>query len=421
MMQDKVMKKASIVFISMILAWSVAAQAQENSQKYRRSSLYSILISHDGMKYHKDIEEVFSQIPIPEKFDNHDLSVKVVTHSGKKVEEEEVAAFLARNKVGRRLLARWFNRNPETGECNVDLIAQRGLYDATYFDVELAKMKERGYYSLADAGEELIGNTFVVVNDIRYVDRNKGAKIAGMVLLAVLTVAGGVMGGMTGDADLGNSFSDLGGSLNDLISEIKGFGVTVTSYLYRLEWNDSVAKVFYSKYYVPEGQVDTVKARAFAEDDFIKLKYIGKQSVKSGNISMQGINVYDPQQMIRKVCTRAIDESLVALQTTYDEFKIKTPIFSVSPAITAKIGMKEGVTAQKRYEVLEQYQDEQGRTHYRRVGVVRPVAGRIWDNRYMATEEKAVGSTLEATTFRKISGGDFYPGLLIREIGRTRM
>ena len=379
------------------------------------------MISHTGAQFYREIEDVFSQMEMPDKFDNHDLSVKIITHPQKKVSQEEIASFLARNQVGRRMLARWFNRNPETGECNVDLIAQRGLYDATYFDVELAKMKERGYYSLADAGEELIGNTFVVVNDIRYVDRNKGAKIAGMVLLAVLTVAGGVIGGMTGDADLGNSFSDLGGSLNDLISEIKGFGVTVTSYLYRLEWNDSVAKVFYSKYYVPEGQVDTVKARAFAEDDFIKLKYIGKQSVKSGNISMQGINVYDPQQMIRKVCTRAIDESLVALQTTYDEFKIKTPIFSVSPAITAKIGMKEGVTAQKRYEVLEQYQDEQGRTHYRRVGVVRPVAGRIWDNRYMATEEKAVGSTLEATTFRKISGGDFYPGLLIREIGRTRM
>ena len=379
------------------------------------------MISHTGAQFYREIEDVFSQMEMPDKFDNHDLSVKIITHPQKKVSQEEIASFLARNQVGRRMLARWFNRNPETGECNVDLIAQRGLYDATYFDVELAKMKERGYYSLADAGEELIGNTFVVVNDIRYVDRNKGAKIAGMVLLAVLTVAGGVMGGMTGDADLGNSFSDLGGSLNDLISEIKGFGVTVTSYLYRLEWNDSVAKVFYSKYYVPEGQVDTVKAGAFAEDDFIKLKYIGKQSVKSGNISMQGINVYDPQQMIRKVCTRAIDESLVALQTTYDEFKIKTPIFSVSPAITAKIGMKEGVTAQKRYEVLEQYQDEQGRTHYRRVGVVQPVAGRIWDNRYMATEEKAVGSTLEATTFRKISGGDFYPGLLIREIGRTRM
>ena len=413
------MKRFILLFVLVGFVASVVAQPE--SQKYRRNALYSIMISHTGAQFYREIEDVFSQMEMPDKFDNHDLSVKIITHPQKKVSQEEIASFLARNQVGRRMLARWFNRNPETGECNVDLIAQRGLYDATYFDVELAKMKEGGYYSLADAGEELIGNTFVVVNDIRYVDRNKGAKIAGMVLLAVLTVAGGVMGGMTGDADLGNSFSDLGGSLNDLISEIKGFGVTVTSYLYRLEWNDSVAKVFYSKYYVPEGQVDTVKAGAFAEDDFIKLKYIGKQSLKSGNISMQGINVYDPQQMIRKVCTRAIDESLVALQTTYDEFKIKTPIFSVSPAITAKIGMKEGVTAQKRYEVLEQYQDEQGRTHYRRVGVVRPVAGRIWDNRYMATEEKAVGSTLEATTFRKISGGDFYPGLLIREIGRTRM
>ena len=298
------MKRFILLFVLVGFVASVVAQPE--SQKYRRNALYSIMISHTGAQFYREIEDVFSQMEMPDKFDNHDLSVKIITHPQKKVSQEEIASFLARNQVGRRMLARWFNRNPETGECNVDLIAQRGLYDATYFDVELAKMKERGYYSLADAGEELIGNTFVVVNDIRYVDRNKGAKIAGMVLLAVLTVAGGVMGGMTGDADLGNSFSDLGGSLNDLISEIKGFGVTVTSYLYRLEWNDSVAKVFYSKYYVPEGQVDTVKAGAFAEDDFIKLKYIGKQSVKSGNISMQGINVYDPQQMIRKVCDRRV-------------------------------------------------------------------------------------------------------------------
>ncbi len=417
---DKTMKKI-VTALMCALLFLASSRAQENSQKYRRSSLYSLLISHDGMKYYKDIEDVFNQIPIPDKFDNHDLSVKVVTHPGKKVDEEEVAAFLERNNVGRRLLARWFNRNPETGECNVELIARRGLYDATYFDVELARMKERGYYALADAGEELIGNTFVVVNDIRYVDRNQGAKIAGAVLQVLFSVAGGVVGGMSGNSDLADSFSDLGTSMNALVSEIKGFGVTVTSYLYRLEWNEEVAGRFYSQYYIGEGERDEAKRMAFNLSDFVRLKYIGKQSVKSGNISMQGVNVYDPQQMIRKVCTRAIDESLAALQTTYDEFKIKTPIFAVSPAITAKIGMKEGVSAQKKYEVLEQYQDEKGRTHYRRVGVVQPVAGRIWDNRYMATEEKAAGSALEATTFRKISGGEFYPGLLLREIGRTRM
>ena len=40
----------------------------------------------------------------------------------------------------------------------------------------------------------------------------------------------------------------------------------------------------------------------------------------------------------------------------------------------------------------------------------------IWDNRYMAAEECAPNATIGATTFKKISGGDFFPGMLIREI-----
>ena len=34
----------------------------------------------------------------------------------------------------------------------------------------------------------------------------------------------------------------------------------------------------------------------------------------------------------------------------------------------------------------------------------------------MAEEEGAPGATLGKTTFKKVSGGDFYPGMLIREI-----
>ena len=34
----------------------------------------------------------------------------------------------------------------------------------------------------------------------------------------------------------------------------------------------------------------------------------------------------------------------------------------------------------------------------------------------MATEEGSAGSKLSATTFRKVTGGKFYPGLLLREI-----
>ena len=34
----------------------------------------------------------------------------------------------------------------------------------------------------------------------------------------------------------------------------------------------------------------------------------------------------------------------------------------------------------------------------------------------MAAEEKADGADLKETQFKKVSGGDFFPGMLIREI-----
>ena len=95
---------------------------------------------------------------------------------------------------------------------------------------------------------------------------------------------------------------------------------------------------------------------------------------------------------------------------------MKTPLFSVGP-LTAKIGLKEDIDANSRFEVLEIVQDEENRIHYERVGVIRPIEGRIWDNRYLAeAEEKNEHNLLDATEFEKVSGGNFYPGMLIRQI-----
>lgn len=92
-----------------------------------------------------------------------------------------------------------------------------------------------------------------------------------------------------------------------------------------------------------------------------------------------------------------------------------TPLISVSP-LKAYIGLKEGVTEKSRFEVLEAELSKEGKMTYKRVGVIQPKENLIWDNRYMASEEQAYGSDFGFTTFRKVSGGDFYPGMLIREI-----
>ena len=119
--------------------------------------------------------------------------------------------------------------------------------------------------------------------------------------------------------------------------------------------------------------------------------------------------------MIRKACQRAIDDNIVDLQKKFEQFRVKTPITSISPTITAQIGMKEGVSSESRYEVLEVI-DNNGSMEYKRVGVIKPVPTMIWDNRFMAMEEGAYGADLGATTFIVESGKNFYPGMLIREI-----
>lgn len=78
--------------------------------------------------------------------------------------------------------------------------------------------------------------------------------------------------------------------------------------------------------------------------------------------------------------------------------------------------MKEGVSPDSRYEVLECQTDKDGRTEYKRRGIIKPVKGEIWDNRYMAADDLLEGSDLTYTTFQKVSGGKFHPGMLIREI-----
>lgn len=93
-----------------------------------------------------------------------------------------------------------------------------------------------------------------------------------------------------------------------------------------------------------------------------------------------------------------------------------TPIVTTQP-LTAYVGMKEGVDTDTQFEVLETLENEDGTRTYKRVGVVKPVKNLIWDNRYMALEEGAVGSGLGATAFTHVSGTtEYFPGMMLREI-----
>lgn len=400
--------------MSLALALSVTIQAQAPESNYRRSSIYSLLVNHTEQKFANEIREAFLQIPVPDKFNDHNLSVKVLnmdkklSGANKERENPVITQFLSDNRVASRLVGRWFNRDFYTGQCDMELVKERGLYNATEFDKQLAARSARGMAMLQDAGEDLIGNTFVIVNDIRYIDKSERAKTWGAIARIGMAVAGAAAGMNM------NSVSNLSDNIGDMVESIKGFKVKINTFLYRLDWDEQQANLFYQEQYA--AKPDAQKCAKFnnARGNY-HLTYVGKVESSGGNTSFLGINENEPLVMVRKACQRAIDENVVDLQREYEEFRTKSPLVSVEP-LTAYVGMKEGVTAKTKFEVLEVVEMENGKHKYNRVGVIQPISNLIWDNRFMAVEEGAAGATLGYTTFRKVSGGDFAKGMLIREM-----
>lgn len=326
------------------------------------------------------------------------------------------------NNIANDLVAKWFNRNESTGYCNMELICMRGIEDASTENIEMSELLKRGKAILSDSGTDLIGNTFVLVHDIVYIDkgeRNKKVANGISVFGEILKSVGQTMSQSTGDNtynEMGRSMDKLSKTTADIVDDYEGFKVKIQTHLYRLNWKDSDNDYFYENYYLDENYYDESKFQAWNNANYT-LSYIGSQDVVCGETVL--VNRYDLSQLIKIVVYRTLDESIVKLQRNYEEFKIKEPIYSIDDEgrVIAKIGIKDGVSASSRYEVLESIEHSDGTMTYKKVGEIEPISGKIWDNRYMALEDGSPNADLDGTYFKVIKGArNIYPGLLIREI-----
>ena len=199
----------TLISALVFLSCGTAAQAQnpDSAMQYRRSSLYSFMISHPDLKMDDEIVGAFMAIETPDKYNNHDLSVKCVTAASKGDDlTRQIENWFERNDVAKRLVSKWFLRSKETGGFDPSLVMERGLYGASAMDVETAAQSKRGIDALADKGYEMISNTFVIVNDITYVDHEKNADVA--------TAEENL-------ADRNHILEDKKGELNEIVSETK--------------------------------------------------------------------------------------------------------------------------------------------------------------------------------------------------------
>jgi|GEM_PF-472035 uncharacterized lipoprotein NlpE involved in copper resistance len=381
---------------------------QSDEFKYRRSSLYTLMINDNQREHFEVILNAFGNTPLSEKFNDHNIGPYLIDATGYvKDRSSEITVYLEKNNVAKDLVAKWFNRSKD-GAFDMSLIQNRGEYSATVQDKVVAANLERGEALLADAGEELIGNTYVIINDFKFTNKEEVAKkvsnAAGWAKLGASYLPGGST--ITNTADVVDAGATIAG---------KGYIIKTTSYLYKLDWNDSIAAVFYNNLWVDQNNLEPAKIAAFEKSGLFKLKLVGYEDAWADLQSSIFTNKSD-EELIYIATIKAVDKAIAKLQRKYEEFRTKTPLTSVDP-LTAKIGLKEGLEPNDKYEVLEQTMDENGKISYKRKSIIRAQKGMIWDNTYVPEDAKGQvpQQNINETHFIGSKTG-LYPGMLIRQI-----
>lgn len=449
------MKK--IVFFCMALVVAMTATAQEitSTTGYHRSSLFIMPVVHAQDSFAAEILYAAENLPFPNRYNDVRKGAKATVirlddHSNIKAVKDtarhnQFDELMASDEVAKTMVKYWFNFDEKNG-FNTDRLTTEGMYDASELKKELAQGTMSGVVNLADAGDELIGKTFVLVNDIGYINHAERAAYASAVMDAISAVGKDIQSvgeelGKTNtgfglfDAamSLGGAAASIAGAATELVGDlsktvnelldIKGFAVCEMTYLYQLDWSEDVQNTFYSKYYTEDG--DKAKIKAFlADKETFRLKYVGMMPTTTNNGTAFNIGSYSQKSQSEQIfitCTRTMDDAINTLQARFPEFRVYTPIAEVvtnakgkTTGVRAEIGVKEGVTVKKKY-VIREMVFKNGKTEYKDVTNVKANAP-IWENRFAASEDATDQATQEINgTIFKTNKANLYKGLLLIE------
>lgn len=441
------MKNLYLLVLCAGMAYSGFAQKKDSiNTDYQRSSLALFLMEDAEMPMKDTILQSFNTAPFPDKFNDHNVAVRSFERSATLTAEDQAAfdaavnlatsqnaaeapkkkgmfgkllkgvagevsggvigatsrdemavsanKFLVEQKVAKQMFDKWFL--DADGNFSLALAQERGLYNATKSDAEQAANSVYGTASLADAGIDLVNNTFAVVCSYRYMPKDSLVALIGGVATAAAEATN-------------NSYAMMGAKAATIALSASlgaGYYVVVNTYLFQLNWNDDV-----------QNQLSQVwdNREAYDSADFYAFKYIGNTTgwaqVKAGIFTNK-----DQAELIKIATVNATDAAIAKLEKKYDVFKTKSPLMVAEDGtLYAHIGLKEGVEPKDKYEVLERTVDpDTGRTIYKSKGTITVVKDHIWDNRYMADQEPDHDSSINETYFE--GKGDYYNGLLIRQI-----
>jgi len=370
------MKKISLLTITIaFLCWENAiGQEKIADREYSRVSLTVIYIDDPSpdpngglsssirsfVENTKLTGPKFNDHNLPSRFVRIDLpnytTEKPVITAGT-TETGPLRDFLAGSDLSRQIVAKWFDRKSD-GTMTMDLIGQRGLYNAKDNDYLTAAASQRQSGGLKDQGEKLLKLSyllFINFSDIQYKESKS----------------------TPGKGD---------------------FGGTGRGFLYKLVWNDSVSAQFYEKLWISENDPVGVKAEKKQKFDstVFPMEFVREVRYTMAP-SLIMLNDKRTDEEKRTALFNSLYENiLMQMENRVTDFQVRQNLISSKP-IGATIGLKEGVYVDQRFFVYENVQNRNQEITKRRRAVVR--AKNVADNQKI-TEGKS-----KPTTFYQIAGG----------------
>ena len=290
---------------------------------------------------------------------------------------KKLIKFAKQNHLANYMVAKWFSPSREKKDgsfFNMDLIQERGAYNASELEKLRSKETVRGTAILKDAGMDLIPNTYLAFVRLKYMsaqdhynrtaDRwdNSGVSVT------------------TEDGRSVNPFGIISGLKRKLGEEQAGYYIDATVYLFKLIWDEDSEDEFIQKYW------EVSDVNTFLNEANYSLEFLDSQTSQARIKANTGISTKDENslKLIKAATYRAIDNGLARLQKKYPNFAVMAPVIDVEDkAISAFVGLKEGLNKGDKYEIYEKvYNEEKNTYRYKKIETVEVDKNRIWDNRY---------------------------------------
>ncbi|MFI3261761.1 MAG: hypothetical protein R3Y26_02505 [Rikenellaceae bacterium] len=308
----------SILSINLSYSQNIDYVSMDKYGKYNQSSLCVIMLTHEGKEYAEEMEAQFDKIKLPPFYHEHNSHIKVISVS-KKAKKKYVEYLMKDTEVAKEMVAKWFNRNVNTGFMDMNLVRTRSDYNADYVDNVSA---EDEISSLLFKSTGLIKNTFVVVCDMDYFDKEK----AGMTSTAVLAVLAASFDAYAharlrnhdlkaaNNASIGTFAATMGALAT---SNIEGYRMKMKTFLFRLDWSDECRNEFYQEYWVdantPKKEANSRKAKFVSDNKLFNLEYLGSYSSKSSKTTFK--NVDELGEVLNEVTANTINKTMASLET----------------------------------------------------------------------------------------------------------